>query len=216
MVINAESFSLYNLIMIKVITFDLDGVYFLNGKKNFIKALVARGVSEKEAIRVFLKSDEMNKFYKTGEMSGGKYWNWALKKWGLENMSVSEIVGLLISGYEINQEAQRLARDLWQKGYKTAICSNNFVERIQGLEKRFDFLSDFDVRVFSYEVGALKPDLKIFQELVNRSECKPEEIVYSDDDETRFTGATRLGIKTFLYENFPQFKQELAKLGVEV
>lgn len=46
--------------MIKAITFDLDGVYFVNGKSNFISNLVKIGVSEDEVKRVFLKSDEMN------------------------------------------------------------------------------------------------------------------------------------------------------------
>ncbi len=45
---------------IKVITFDLDGVYFPNGKANFIKSLENLGVSEDEAKRVFLKSTQMN------------------------------------------------------------------------------------------------------------------------------------------------------------
>ena len=42
--------------MIKAITFDLDGVYFPNGKANFIKALVNLGVAEDEAKRVFFRS----------------------------------------------------------------------------------------------------------------------------------------------------------------
>ncbi|MBU0569848.1 hypothetical protein KKB40_03635, partial [Patescibacteria group bacterium] len=60
---------------IKAITFDLDGVYFINGKKNFINNLGKLGVSEKEAVKIFLKSDEMNKLYKCGKMTNEEYWN---------------------------------------------------------------------------------------------------------------------------------------------
>lgn len=56
--------------MIKAVCFDLDGVYFLNGKTNFINSLKYLGVSENEAKRVFLKSDQMNKQYKLGKMGG--------------------------------------------------------------------------------------------------------------------------------------------------
>lgn len=202
--------------MIKVITFDLDGVYFLKGKANFIRSLEELGVSSDEAVKVFLKSDEMNKLYKTGRMSGEEFWTWALKEWKLEDMTAPQVVELLISGYKINSEAQELVRELRAKRYKTAICSNNFVERVRGLEERFNFLKDFDVKIFSYEVGALKPDPAIFKELIKRSGCKPEEIVYSDDDETKITSATELGIKTFVYKDFPQFKQELIDLGVDI
>ena len=45
--------------MIKVITFDLDGVYFPNGKANFISALGKLGISEDEVKRVFLKSPQI-------------------------------------------------------------------------------------------------------------------------------------------------------------
>jgi len=59
--------------MIKAITFDLDGVYFVNGKSNFIANIVKLGVSEEEAKRVFLQSDEMNKLYKEGKISEYKF-----------------------------------------------------------------------------------------------------------------------------------------------
>ena len=53
--------------MIKAITFDLEGVYFVSGKSNFIKNVVNLGVTESEAKRVFLDSDEMKKLYKMGK-----------------------------------------------------------------------------------------------------------------------------------------------------
>jgi len=45
--------------MITVVAFDLDGVYFLGGKANFIKSPGQFGVSADEAGRVFLKRDEV-------------------------------------------------------------------------------------------------------------------------------------------------------------
>lgn len=87
--------------MIKAITFDLDGVYFVNGKANFIKALVGLGVPEGKGKEVFFKSDQMNRLYKTGKMNDKEFWSWALQKWKLD-LSVSDIVELLIKGYETN------------------------------------------------------------------------------------------------------------------
>jgi len=201
--------------MIKAICFDLDGVYFLNGKSNFIKALMGLGVSEDEAKRVFLKSDEMNACYKLGKMSDEDYWTWALKEWKLQ-MSVSEIVDLLIKGYETNPDAVNYVKKVRQAGYKTVICSNNFPARINGLHQRFGFLDDFDVIVLSYEVGVAKPDKGIFEALVRKSGVEPGEVVYSDDDETKMVGAKELGINTFLYTDFPAFVGYLVGLGVSI
>jgi len=68
--------------------------------------------------------------------------------------------------------------------------------------------------VFSYEVGALKPDKKIFEELIRKSQVAPGEIIYSDDSMERIRGAMDLRIRTFVYENFDQFCTELKRLGV--
>jgi putative hydrolase of the HAD superfamily len=201
--------------MIKVVTFDLDGVYFLKGKENFIANLIKLGVSEEEAKRVFLKSDQMNEQYKRGLISGEEFWQWALGEWDLK-MTVKEIIDLMISGYEVNKDAQGLVRKLRREGIKAAICSNNFPERIEGLNKRFDFLKDFDVVVLSYEVGALKPERKIYEELIGRSGVKPEEILYSDDRQDVIKAAKSLGINVFFYEKFEDFEKHLKKFGVAV
>lgn len=200
--------------MIKAICFDLDGVYFLNGKSNFVKALEKLGVLEEEAKRVFLKSDQMNKLYKLGKMTDEEYWNWALSEWNL-NLSVKEIVDLLIKGYETNDNAVEYVRKVRKAGFKTLICSNNFPARINGLQERFGFLNDFDVIVLSYDVGIDKPNKEIFQQLIKKSGVQANEIVYSDDDDTKMLGAQELGINTFLYTDFDAFVQHLESLGVK-
>ena len=101
-------------------------------------------------------------------------------------------------------------------GYKTLICSNNFPARINGLQNRFGFLDDFDVHVFSYDVGFDKPSKEIFQILIERAEVFPEEVFYSDDDETKMDGAKELGITTFLYTDFDAFVDYLESLSVKV
>lgn len=199
--------------MIKAVCFDLDGVYFLNGKTNFINSLKYLGVSENEAKRVFLKSDQMNKQYKLGKMGDEEFWSWALQEWKL-SLSVQEIVDLLITGYEINQEAVDYVRRLRARGYKTVICSNNFPARIIGLQHKFGFLDDFDIVVMSYEVGVDKPNKEIFRELIRKANVAPDQIVYSDDDPDKMSGARELGINTFVYTDFVAFVEHLQSLNV--
>lgn len=199
--------------MIKAITFDLDGVYFINGKSNFITNLGKLGVSKKEATRVFLKSDEMNKLYKAGKMTDQEFWTFAIKEWGL-NLSVEETIKILIDGYEINEKVAKVVKGVRKNGFKTCICSNNFPARINGLQKRFGFLNDFDVVILTCEVGELKPSPKIFLDLISKAAVKPEEIILADDNEDNLTGAKELGIKTYFYDNFDNFLKELKNNGV--
>lgn len=201
--------------MIRAVTFDLDGVYFPNGKANFIKALRETGVSEDEAKGVFLKSDQMNVLYKTGKMSDGEFWSWAAGEWKVDK-SPQELIDLLIAGYNVDERVVATIKKLRRSGYKALVCSNNFPARVNGLQARFKFLENFDASVFSYEVGETKPSPVIFSELVKRAGVPSETIVFSDDNPDNLLGAKTLGITTFLYDGFARFLGELRRLGVSL
>lgn len=201
--------------MIKAITFDLDGVYFVNGKSNFIANIVKLGVSEDEAKRVFLKSDEMNHQYKEGKMTDEEFWTWANNEWKLDK-TPKELTELLISGYEVDESVVETVKKVRVNGYKTLICTNNFPARINGLQERFKFLDDFDGKSISYEVGSSKPDTKIYQKLVEVSGVNADEIVYADDNNDNISEAQKLGINAFFYEEFNKFIEKLKELGVNI
>jgi HAD superfamily hydrolase (TIGR01509 family) len=84
------------------------------------------------------------------------------------------------------------------------------------LDKKFDFLKDFDTRIFSYEVGATKPDEKIFKALIEKTGVRAEEIVFSDDDGKKLEGARKQGITTFVFKGVEDFKQGLKDLKVTI
>lgn len=194
--------------MIKAVTFDLDGVYFTSQSfKNFKANLPKKIVDEEKVNWVLYKSREMLNF-KMGKMSENDYWDFVRKELGVE-LSNSEIFTLLRDSYEINPEVRDFVLEVKANGLKTCICSNNFVTRIRELNTKFNFLKDFDVKVFSYEVGIMKPDKGIFDELIKQSGVKPEEIVYSDDDESKLMGAIELGINAFVYEGFEKFREKI-------
>lgn len=199
--------------MINAITFDLDGVYFVNGKSNFISNLVKLGVTEDEAKRVFLQSDEMNHQYKEGKMTDTEYWTWSAKEWKIDK-TPQELIDLLISGYEVDEKVVEVVKKVRTNGLKTLICTNNFPARINGLQKRFKFLNDFDGMAISYEIGSSKPDSKIYQKLIEVSGVSANEIVYADDNEANILEAQKLGIQAFFYEGFDKFLDKLKEMGV--
>lgn len=202
--------------MIKRIVFDLDGVFFLNGTENFIKNISKKfSIPEEKIIQKYKKSDEMNKYYKIGKWNGDQYWSWFIKELDIDS-SKKELLDILSGGYEINQQALDLCRQLRYNGYKTLICSNNFPERIEILNNKFDFLKEFDAAIFSFEVGTIKPDNKTFEALCKKSKLKPEEIFLADDNEKNIEAAKEFGIHTIFYTNFEEFINELMALGVEI
>ncbi len=196
--------------------FDLDGVYLLKGKERFIENLGKKyGVSVADAQRVFLKSPEMNKLYKAGKMTGDEFWEYAAKEWKIR-ATKDELVGLLLSGYEVNREAEKLTKTLKTAGYRLIVCTNNFKERLDGLEGKFALSKTFDTIVASYQLGSLKPEKEIFLELARRAELAPGEIFISDDNHGNVSAAKALGFRAFLYEDFGKFHSDLKASGIRL
>lgn len=199
---------------IKAIVFDLDGVYFNKGKSEFLSSLTRYGVEEASAKSVFLTSQHMAD-YKLGKIDDNEFWTWAESQWNT-GLSSHELIELMLDGYAIDERVMQLVQTVRRKGYKTLICSNNFPARIQGLKRKFGFLQQFDTAVFSYQVHAAKPSTEIFAELLRRSGCQPQEIVYADDKSTALTGAKDLGINTLVYIDFEKYCNDLQAMGVVV
>ncbi len=77
-------------------------------------------------------------------------------------------------------------------------------------------LSVFDQFIVSYEVGAMKPDPRIYQEALRRSGLPAEACVFVDDRPANVEGAARVGLHTVQFESAEQFAADLTRLGVVI
>ncbi|MEK6963878.1 MAG: HAD-IA family hydrolase [Nanoarchaeota archaeon] len=197
--------------MIKGIIFDLDGVYFKNGKKNFVENVSSKfGVNKSVVEQVFLKSKEMDQ-YKEGKLSGDEFWNYAIQEWKI-NSTPKELLEILQQGYETNALAIDLIHQVKSKGIKAIICSNNFKERIQVLNERFQFLKDFDEVILSYEYQVLKPSL--LKKVPEKTGLEPQEILVIDDSDKNINGAKSLGFQTILCKEADRLTEYLEELKI--
>lgn len=198
----------------RLICFDLDGLYFTEESFQRFKETLAPNIEKQKRDLVLALSDEM-KMFKAGELSEEAYRNRAKQELWL-SCTNEEIYQKLSESYEVNEKVKALAATLKKKWYKIGICSNNFPTRIRELDNKFDFIKDFDVHIFSYEVGVLKPDARIFQILIDKSWTQPHEIIYSDDKEDKLAGAKSLWIQTFVFHTFEEFVEDLRKCGIDI
>jgi FMN phosphatase YigB (HAD superfamily) len=163
--------------MIKAVVFDLDGVYFEGGTERFIENMkVKYGLSSGDVIQVYLKSEEMQK-YKRGKIDDEAFWNYAINAWKID-AARKELVDLLISGYELNPNTALIVKKLRNKNIKTAICTNNFPDRLENLKAKFELGNNFDVIVTSYEEGITKPSEEIFNLLASKLGLNSAEIYF--------------------------------------
>jgi 2-haloacid dehalogenase len=80
--------------------------------------------------------------------------------------------------------------------------------------ERFEFLRWFHGILVSGEVGVIKPDLRIFELLIERFTIDPQRAVYIDDVEANIVAARPFGIHAIRFANPVALRAELARLGL--
>lgn len=73
-----------------------------------------------------------------------------------------------------------------------------------------------DGAIFSYTVRQIKPDLEIYETLLNQYRLKPDECVFIDDRMENIEGAKKAGIHGICFETIEQVKEDLKKYNIYV
>lgn len=108
-----------------------------------------------------------------------------------------------------------LLKQLRKQGYKIGIASNSSVFVIEIIKKKTDLLDYIDYPLFSFDVGTIKPDLKIYKELLKMAGCQPEEaLMIGDSLENDVLAPKSLGMKAIHFKNYEQLKEELVDFGI--
>ena len=87
--------------------------------------------------------------------------------------------------------------------YRLFLLSNtneihiDYVKATMGIGKFQRFKNSFEVFYLSYEMGKRKPDLAIFQQVLDENGLIAEETFFVDDTKENTDEASRLGIKTW-------------------
>src|SRR5262249_54201063 len=65
--------------------------------------------------------------------------------------------------------------------YRLLLLSNTNAIHFEMIRRNYPILRHFDDFVLSYEVGAMKPSPRIYQEAIARALCEPAECFFTDD-----------------------------------
>lgn len=99
--------------------------------------------------------------------------------------------------------------------YRVIALSNTNALHFPRVRETHPILNHFDSYVLSYEVKALKPAAKIYQEAIARAGCLPEECFFSDDIPAYVEAAKAQGIDAVGFVSAAQLEADLRSRGVE-
>ena len=114
----------------------------------------------------------------------------------------------------LNPEMLELAREIKSRGLKTAILSNMPFDLLAELRRRFDWLDEFDVQIWSCELGVIKPDPEIYHACLTALGCEPSRALFFDDRPRNVEGAREVGMEAHVFESAAQAR-EIVAVGLD-
>jgi 2-haloacid dehalogenase len=106
--------------------------------------------------------------------------------------------------------------ELRAAGIPLYALSNWSAETFPIARPRYPFLDWFDGIVISGEVGAAKPDPRIYQALVERHGLDPASLAFVDDVPANVAAAEDLGMRGLTFTSAAALRQDLEALGLPI
>lgn len=94
-----------------------------------------------------------------------------------------------------------------------ALCSNAASWFFAAVEERVGISARFDRVIVSSEIGAAKPDARIYEVALGRMGLRSHEAVFVDDRPENVAAAESAGMRGILFTGAPSLGNELAALG---
>jgi putative hydrolase of the HAD superfamily len=153
--------------------------------------------------------------YDRGLVGGSEYFKNILADVGIfpDNAALEEMVRRDVESWSrINAATERLMRDIKKAGLKVGILSNMVQPFLDTVRKEIPVFLIPDGSVYSCEVDTVKPERKIYELILSALDCGAGELVFFDDTEINVTGAEKLGIHAFLWQDAAAARRELEAL----
>jgi len=109
--------------------------------------------------------------------------------------NIEELENIWCDVFTPMQEHIQCARIL-AEFYPLAIISNTSDSHIRFLENAYDFFPVFRKRIYSHEVGLMKPAAAIYEHALAEMKADKYESLFIDDREENVVGASLLGWQT--------------------
>lgn len=89
------------------------------------------------------------------------------------------------------------------------LLSNTREEWFDFVDKRFELSNYFVQKFLSFQMGCLKPDVKIFKLVIEKLNVAPGDLLFIDDKEENIRAAGRLGIHGIHFKSAEELEREL-------
>ncbi len=198
---------------IKVVVFDLGNVLIPFDYGRILKAMndIDAGLGDR-FIKKYYDNYHVHREYETWELSNSEFIK-ILLNWTENKVAEEKLKNIYADLFVENVDTTALLPILKQN-YKLVLLSNtNFIHQKYGWEK-YEFLKHFDKLILSHEVGAIKPDEKIYRAVEAFTNEPSKSHVFIDDIAEYIEGAKKCGWSGIQFKSHRQLVNDLKTVGI--
>lgn len=156
--------------------------------------------------------------YDEGKLTGLGFWRNIVRDAGL-TLGESEIAELNLWDARMWTRGDPAMLDwqlaIKQRGLLTAIVSNMGDSVHEHMVRELEWLSRFDVLVWSYQLGVAKPDPAIYRCALERLGTQPGETLFIDDKAENVETAAAMGMRGIIFSNVEKLRLDLVESGLD-
>lgn len=198
--------------MLKTVYFDLGNVlFFFDHLKMFRQVADCCGLSTEE-IKKILVDHEIQQSYEMGKIDSQELYR-QLKSFSKKQFSLHEFIDAASDIFTPNTALWPLIEKLKKEGIRLILISNTCECHYNRVYSHYPILRLFDQKILSFEVGALKPDIRIFQKALSLADCDPSECFYTDDIADFVSSARKSGLDSEVFTDVSSLKSHLIQRG---
>jgi putative hydrolase of the HAD superfamily len=199
---------------IDAVVFDFGGVLTLPPLNHHLETL--RTLCGLDPSTFDLEYKRQRDDYDRGTIDSREYWS-RVMDCGETPVDAEKLRCLLeedVAGWtRINEPVLNWARQLQEAGMRTGILSNMPRDVLERFAARFRWLDRFEVRIFSCDFGANKPEAEIYQACLDALDLEARRVLFLDDIPANVRGAERVGLKAVLFRDFEDALRQIAGNG---
>ncbi|MCA9156538.1 MAG: HAD family phosphatase [Planctomycetales bacterium] len=199
----------------RFIYFDLGNVLLNFDHEIACRQMAAIAGVEPRVIRELVFQSDLQWQYECGQVTSREFYD-HFREQTRSEPEFAELLHAASDIFTLNLSIVPLVAHLKAAGHRLGILSNTCDAHWQFVTAgRYWTVPDaFSVHALSFELGAMKPDPKIYEAAAELAGCEPGEIFFMDDREDNVQGALAAGFDAVLFRDTPTLARDLRKRGV--
>jgi len=201
--------------MIRAVIFDFGNVVCRFEPRLFVQQLLRLSKIPIGNVEEMLRrSVDIGRAYETGLITSDQFFEGICGRYGLV-VDKREFVDAFVHIFTPILPTFDLIRQL-KPHYMLGLLSNTNEWHFEYGIKTVEVFPLFDAVTVSFQVGVMKPDARIYNDMLEKLRLGPEECVYIDDLRENVEAGGLIGMKTIQYTSHEQCVEELRRWDVAV